>query len=114
MAAVIGVLFAGGTYMILRPNLIRVVMGLGLYSNAANLLMIASGGYSRTHAAPFVDEHTTTGAGMMDPLPPDIVLTAIVISFAVGALFLIVCYRVYQDHGIDNPEQLPLEDDDDA
>jgi hypothetical protein len=47
----------------------------------------------------------------MDPLPPDIILTAIVISFAVGALMLIVCYRVYKDHETDNPERLPVDDD---
>jgi hypothetical protein len=47
----------------------------------------------------------------MDPLPPDIILTAIVISFAVGALMLIICYRVYLDHGTDNPQELPVDDD---
>jgi hypothetical protein len=47
----------------------------------------------------------------MDPLPPDIILTAIVISFAVGALMLIICYRVYLDSGTDNPQELPLDDD---
>ena len=53
MAIVIGVLFAGGTYLILRPSLIRVVMGLALYSNAANLVMIVCGGYSPHKVAPF-------------------------------------------------------------
>jgi hypothetical protein len=47
----------------------------------------------------------------MDPLLPDIILTAIVISFAVGALMLIICYRVYADHGTDNPQLLPVDDD---
>jgi hypothetical protein len=47
----------------------------------------------------------------MDPLPPDIILTAIVISFAVGALMLILCYRVYLDSGTDNPQELPVDDD---
>ena len=106
MAIVIGVLFAAGTYLILRPNLIRIVLGMGLYSNGVNLLMSACGGYSRGGAAPFTPAGADTST-MMDPLPADIILTAIVISFAVGALFLTVCYRVYLDHGTDNPEQLP-------
>ena len=109
MAAVIAVLFAGGTYLVLRPNLIRVVMGFGLYSNAANLLMITCGGYDSVRTAPFVAEGAETAA-LMDPLPPDIILTAIVISFAVGALLLTVSYRVYLDHGTDNPEELVTED----
>ena len=111
MAAVIAVLFAAGTYLILRPNLIRLVMGFGLYSNATNLLLITVGGYTRTSGAPFVGADPKTAVGLMDPLPPDIILTAIVISFAVSALMLTICYRVYQDHGTDNPQALPVDDD---
>jgi multicomponent Na+:H+ antiporter subunit C len=111
MALAIAVLFAAGTYQILRPNLIRLVMGLGLYSNATNLLLITVGGYHRTSGAPFVTADPRSAAGLMDPLPPDIILTAIVISFAVGALLLTVCYRVYLDHGSDNPHELPVRDD---
>jgi multicomponent Na+:H+ antiporter subunit C len=111
MALVIGLLFAAGTYMILRPNLIRLVMGFGLYSNATNLLLITVGGYTRDSGAPFVGADPKTAQGLMDPLPPDIILTAIVISFAVGALMLIICYRVYLDHGTDNPQELPVDDD---
>jgi multicomponent Na+:H+ antiporter subunit C len=104
MALVVGTLFAAGTFMLLRPSLIRVVMGFGLWSNAANLLLMTCGGWSRGAAAPFVAD---PAEAYMDPLPPDIVLTAIVISFAVGALLLIVSYRVYRDHGTDDPERLP-------
>ena len=111
MSLVIAVLFAAGTYMILRPNLIRLVMGFGLYSNAVNLLLITIGGYTRETGAPFVGADPKTARGLMDPLPPDIILTAIVISFAVSALMLIICYRVYLDHGTDNPQELPLDDD---
>lgn len=113
LALTIGLLFAGGIYSILRPNLVRMVIGFGLLSNAVNLLMIACGGFSIRSAAPFVSDPSAV-AGLMDPLPPDIVLTAIVISFAVGALFLTVCYVVYRDYGTDDPEALPnpLVDDD--
>jgi multicomponent Na+:H+ antiporter subunit C len=104
MAVVIGVMFAAGTYMILRPSLIRIVMGFGLYSNAANLLLITCGGYSADWESPFIAQGSGT---LMDPLPPDIILTAIVISFAVGALLLTVSYRVYLDHDTDDPEKLP-------
>jgi multicomponent Na+:H+ antiporter subunit C len=104
MAVVVGALFGVGTYMLLRPSLIRIVMGFGLYSNAANLLLMTCGGYSPTAAPPFVGE---PAPAYMDPLPPDIVLTAIVISFAVGALLLVISYRVYRDHGTDDPERLP-------
>ncbi len=113
LALAIGLLFAGGVYSILRPNLIRMVIGFGLLSNATNLLMIVCGGFSPHATAPFVDDPKAV-AGLMDPLPPDIVLTAIVISFAVGALFLTISYVAYRDYGTDDPEQLPSEDDEAA
>lgn len=111
MALTIAMLYATGTYMILRPNILRIVMGFGLYSNATNLLMITIGGYTRNSLAPFVPTGTLiTPPVLMDPLPPDIILTAIVISFAVGALMLIIAYKLYKDYGTDNPEDLPVED----
>jgi len=114
MATVIGALFAAGTYLILKPNLIRMVMGFALYSNAVNLLLITCGGYASNKGAPFITDKSASEealkAGLMDPLPPDVILTAIVISFAVGALLLTVCYRVYLDHGTDDPSKLPVAD----
>ncbi len=109
MALVIGVLYGAGTYMILRPSLVRMVMGFGLYSNATNLLLIVIGGWTAETGAPFVGDDGR-GHGLMDPLPPDIILTAIVISFATGALLLTICYRVYLDHETDNPELLPVDE----
>jgi multicomponent Na+:H+ antiporter subunit C len=111
LAVAIGLLFAGGTYSILRPNLLRMVIGFGLLSNAVNLLLIVCGGFSLRSAAPFVRDPARV-EGLMDPLLPDIVLTAIVISFAVGALFLIICYVAYRDHGTDNPERFGVAGDD--
>lgn len=105
MAAVIGAMFAAGTSMILRRSLIWVVMGFGMYSNATNLLLIVCGGFDPQWGAPFVGASAATSP-LMDPLPPDIILTAIVISFAVGALLLTLSYCVYRDHGTDDPEEL--------
>jgi multicomponent Na+:H+ antiporter subunit C len=107
LALAIGVLFTGGVYSILRPNLIRMVIGFGLLSNAVNLLMIVCGGFRLSNLAPFVEDAGAVD-GLMDPLPPDIILTAIVISFAVGALFLTIAYVVFRDYGTDDPERLPL------
>ena len=52
MAMLLGAMFACGTYLILRPNLIRIVLGFGVLSNAVNLMMITAGGYQRTSEAP--------------------------------------------------------------
>ena len=106
LAIAIALLFGGGAYSILRPNFLRIVIGFGLLSNAVNLLMILCGGFRIQNAAPFVADPNRID-GLMDPIPPDIILTAIVISFAVGALFLTICYVVYRDYGTDDPEALP-------
>ncbi len=105
MAIVIGALFAAGTYLMLRPSLIRIVLGLALYTNGANLTMMTCGGYESSRSAPFLYD-ASGQARLMDPLPPVIILTAIVISFSVWALLLILCYRVYLDWGTDDPEAL--------
>ena len=69
--------------------------------------MILCGGFKLETAAPFVTDPRRVD-GLMDPIPPDIILTAIVISFAVGALFLTICYVVYREYGTDDPELLPV------
>jgi multicomponent Na+:H+ antiporter subunit C len=111
LALTVGFLFAAGTYSLLRPNLLRMVIGFGLISNGVNLAMIACGGFTLESAAPFVADASATG-GLMDPLPPDIILTAIVISFAVGALFLTMSYVVYRDYRTYDPDELPAPEDD--
>jgi multicomponent Na+:H+ antiporter subunit C len=109
MALLVAVMVGAGTYTILQPSLLRIVMGLGLYGNAANLVLITAGGYSSDLASPFVEEGSDPLL-FMDPLPPDIILTAIVINFAVGAFLLVLCYCVFADHGTDSPEHLAGED----
>lgn len=86
----IGILTACGTWLLLRPRTFQVVIGLSLLSYAVNLFIFAMGRL-RTGAAPIV----SAGAGadpaaIADPLPQALVLTAIVISFAMTALLLVV------------------------
>jgi len=90
LALGIGVLAGSGVWLILRPRTFQVIIGLSLISYAINLFIIAMGRI-RTDALPIL---TTKAAGdpaqFADPLPQALVLTAIVISFATTALFLVV------------------------
>jgi multicomponent Na+:H+ antiporter subunit C len=110
IALTIGLLFAAAVYSLLRPNLLRMVIGFSLLSNAVNVLMIACGGFTLSNDAPFVRDPQMV-VGLMDPLPPDIILTAIVISFAVGALFLTVAYAVYREYRTIDPDAFPVSED---
>ncbi|MFV0458668.1 MAG: NADH-quinone oxidoreductase subunit K [Actinomycetales bacterium] len=104
-AVLIGVLFATGAYLLLQRALTRVLIGLGLLTHAANLLLLSGGG--RAGPAPFVSGEGAPEA-VVDPLPQAMALTAIVISFAVTALLLGLTYRsvvlVHDDAVQDDPE----------
>ena len=94
MSIVIGILFGCGAYLILKPDLIRVVVGMVLISNAANLTLMAAGlSRGEDPILPIAE-----GAEISDPLVQAMTLTAIVIGFAVTALLLALVYRVYTTH----------------
>lgn len=90
LALAIGALTGSGVWLLLRPRTFQVIIGLSLLSYAVSLFIIAMGRL-RSDAAPIL---TSTAAGdptrFADPLPQALVLTAIVISFATTALFLVV------------------------
>lgn len=90
VALAIGVLAAAGVWLLLRPRTFQVVIGLSLLSYAVNLFIFSTGGL-RTGAAPILERGTAgTLAQYADPVPQALVLTAIVISFATTALFLVM------------------------
>lgn len=102
MAFVIGVLFMTATYLILSKSLLRIIVGTGLLSHGAHLLILTMGGLKRG-SAPLLGENAES---YTDPLPQALILTAIVISFGVTAFFLVLAYRAYQELGTDNMEQM--------
>jgi len=88
LASAIGVLAASGVYLILRPRTFQVIIGLSLISYAVNLFILAMGRL-RTDAEPILSG-SANPADYADPVPQALVLTAIVIGFAMTALFLVV------------------------
>lgn len=89
LALAIGVLGASGVWLLLRPRTFQVIMGLCLLSYAVNLF-IFSMGRLRVGAAPVTAPGLEDPSLYADPTPQALVLTAIVISFALTALFLVV------------------------
>ena len=84
-AITLGVLTASGVYLLLRARIFPVVMGLTLISYAVNLFIFATGRLG-TGVPAVIGKSAEYG----DPLPQALVLTAIVIGFAMTALFLVV------------------------
>lgn len=92
LALVIGGLYAIALYMMLRRSIVKLLIGLMLLSNAANLLIFTSAGLTRG-APPLVPEGMTQPLVSADPLPQAMVLTAIVISFGVLAFAVVLIQR---------------------
>jgi multicomponent Na+:H+ antiporter subunit C len=103
LATVLGLLFALGTYLVLRRDVVRVVWGVTLMSQAANVYLVTMGGLSG--AAPIIGHGGPEGA-VTDPLVQALVLTAIVIGFGTTAFALVLTYRVYEEHGTLNLEEV--------
>lgn len=98
----IGILFGCGCYLIMRRNLVRVLLGIMLFSQAANLLIFTGAGLTRDHPPIIPDEAFTLAGPHADPLPQALVLTAIVIGFAVLAFAIALVLRAYEKTGSDD------------
>lgn len=106
MAYVIGGLYATAIYMMLRRSIVKLVIGLILLSNAANLLIFNAGGLTRG-APPLVPQGVKTPEGLVaDPLPQALILTAIVISFGVLAFAVVLIHRAYEVVKVDDLDRM--------
>jgi len=106
IALTVGALFAFGTFLLLREDLVRVVWGVAIISQAANVYLVAMGGIREgsNELVPILDTHGHGAAGVetADPLVQALVLTAIVISFGMTAFALVLSYRAYEENGTMN------------
>ena len=97
VASGIGFLSAAGIYLILRAQSFPVVVGFTLLSYAVNLFLFAMGRLV-TDRPPILDP---SAAAYTDPLPQALILTAIVISFGMTALIVVLALRGYLETGSD-------------
>jgi multicomponent Na+:H+ antiporter subunit C len=100
LATAVGVLFGCGVFLLLKPDLFRIVVGIVLVANAANLALMSSGlGRGQSPIRPL-------GPGAVsDPLVQAMTITAVVIGFGVTALLLSLAYRIYvSSHTVDLDE----------
>ncbi len=86
----IGVLVAAGVWLVLRPRTFQVILGLSLISYGVNLFIFSAGRITSGGAPVLERGEVGSLARYDDPLPQSLVLTAIVIGFAMTALFLVV------------------------
>jgi len=102
----IGALYATGLYMMLRRSIIKLLFGLILMGNASNLLIFTAAGLRRG-SPPLVPPGQEQMPGPhTDPLPPALILTAVVISFAILAFAAVLVKRAYQEVQTDDLNEL--------
>ncbi|WP_296428301.1 Na+/H+ antiporter subunit C [Yoonia sp.] len=104
VASAIGILTSGGGYLVLRLRTFPVILGISLLTYAVNVFLFASGRLT-TGAPPILRDGVTTYS---DPLPQALVLTAIVISFGMTAVVVMIGLGAFlgsdDDHVDDQPD----------
>lgn len=112
VASAIGILTAGGIYLTLRLRTFPVILGISLLTYAVNVFLFASGRLT-VGAPPILRDGIDVYS---DPLPQALVLTAIVISFGMTAVVVMIGLGAFlgsdDDHVDDQPE--PETDEDHA
>jgi len=105
VASAIGVLTAGGIYLTLRLRTFPVILGISLLTYAVNVFLFTSGRLT-VGAAPILQDGIDAYA---DPLPQALVLTAIVISFGMTAVVVMIGLGAFLGSDDDHVDDLPGE-----
>jgi multicomponent Na+:H+ antiporter subunit C len=105
-AASVGLLVAVAAYLLLRRSLIKLVIGLAVLGHAVNVIVLVAGD-PIPGREPIVREGATVlEAPYSDPLPPALVLTAIVIGFGLLAYTIVLLKKAYQILGTDDLDEI--------
>ncbi len=109
LAVALGVMFALGTFLVLRRDVVRVVWGVALMSQAANVYLVTMGDPAPGEVVPVLAHGAEPHGPVADPLVQALVLTAIVIGFGTTAFALVLTYRLYEEHGTVDLDELGAE-----
>ena len=113
VASAIGLLTAAGIYLVLRLRTFPVILGMSLLTYAVNVFLFASGRLT-IGAAPILVKGVET---YTDPLPQALVLTAIVISFGMTAVVVMIALGAFlssEDDAVNDPEETETPAQEDA
>jgi multicomponent Na+:H+ antiporter subunit C len=91
-------LFGSGLYMVLSRHWFRMLLGLSLLTTAVNLVLFQAGRIRSTQP-PLIPEGADRLGDSADPLPQALILTAIVIGFALSVILATLALRAYRGHG---------------
>lgn len=104
------VLLTSGFYMLLRRSIIKLVIGLALLSHAANLIIFISSGITKYNPPLIPGNLGEVPAPFADPIPQALILTSIVISFALTAFSVILIKKIYLTTGSEDADDVNSSD----
>ncbi|WP_276482548.1 Na+/H+ antiporter subunit C [Paraflavitalea pollutisoli] len=91
----IGVFYATGIFMMLRRSMVKLLIGIILLGNGANLLIFLLGGITRGKPPIIPEAEKALTGAYADPVPQALILTAIVISFGLQSFAIVLLKRVH-------------------
>lgn len=95
LVLLIGLLYSSGIYMLLRRSMVKLLIGIMLISNGANILIFLLGRITKGKP-PVIDEASKVFTEIYaDPIPQALILTAIVIGFGLQSFAIVLLKRVY-------------------
>lgn len=106
----VGILYSAGIYMMFRRSMVKLLLGLMLLGNGANLLIFLMGELTKGRAPIIDDQQTRFIDAYADPVPQALILTAIVISFGLTAFAIVLLNKVYSATGTDDLDSLNIQD----
>jgi multicomponent Na+:H+ antiporter subunit C len=104
-AFVAAALFGCGLYMVLSRHIVRMTLGLSLLTTAVNLILFQTGRIRSTQP-PLILEGAERLADSADPVPQALVLTAIVIGFALTVILVALALHAWRSHGTLRSDEL--------
>jgi len=95
LVLVIGLLYAAGVYLILRRSMVKLLLGIMLLGNGANILIFLLGKITKGKPPVMDEAHKVFHEIYADPIPQALILTAIVISFGLTSFAIVLLKRVH-------------------
>lgn len=112
VVVLIGLLYGSGIYLMLRRSMVKLLIGLLLLGNGANLLIFLLGDLTKGRPPVIPADSNIFLEVYADPIPQSLILTAIVISFGLQSFAIVLLKRVFLLTGSDNLDDLNTHDTD--
>jgi len=104
----VGAVMAAGIYMMLERHVVRVILGVALIAAAANMLIFLAGGVGSITPPVVPYGETVLSDEAANPLPQALVLTAIVIGFALISFAIVLAFRAFRILGTLDTDEMTV------